>query len=340
MRRDWVGIIEAAYQLDGSDGHWLQSVADAVRPALDRGRGIVGYFFDASAQGLKLSGYVGSGAGPEEIELARNAHDIPIWQSPALLKATYRSASTIRYASSMAQKNWRVLKMRTGLSGSADVLIFNVADPSNKGCVFGAPDTSPAASVLAHRGSWSRIGAHVAAGLRLRRRLRAVGDGATTPQAILSPAGAVLHAEGAAKLRGAREVLRDAALAIERARGPMRRSDPAAAIELWRGMVDGRWSLVDRFDSDGRRFVVVHRNGLSTGGPRCLTDRERQIVSYVALAHPNKLIAYELGLSVSAVGTYLASALAKLGVASRVELVELASAFGVTPAPRLVSQAK
>jgi len=217
------------------------------------------------------------------------------------------------------------LRQGTGFSG--DVLIFNVADPSHKGCVFGAADFLPSPSALAHRAVWSRVAAHVAAGLRLRRRLKEVDNRNTTTEAVLSPAGAVVHAEGPAKARGVRGILHDAVVTIERARGPMRRSDPDAAAELWRGMVDGRWSLVDRFDSDGRRFIIAYRNGVSAGGPRALTQRERQVVSYVALGHPNKLIAYALGLSVSAVGTYVAGALAKLGIASRVELVELASAF-------------
>lgn len=333
MRRNWVEIIEAAYDLDGDDEQWLQRIAELVRPTLDRGKGVVGYFFDASAEVLRISSYVGAGAGPAEIGFARRTHELPIWRSSAMLKATYRLPSALRYASSMAQRRIRTLRKGTGLSGSGDVLIFNVADPSHKGCVFGALDLSPAPSALVHRVSWSRIAAHVAAGLRLRRRLKESDEWTPAPEAILSPAGAVVHAEGPAKARNAREVLRDAVMAIDRARGLMRRSDPEAAAELWRGMVDGRWSLVDRFESDGRRLLVAYRNGVAAGGPRGLTEREQQVVAYVALARPNKLIAYELGLSVSAVGTYVANALAKLGVASRIELIKLVSAFEPSRGP-------
>ena len=141
----------------------------------------------------------------------------------------------------------------------------------------------------------------------------------------MSPSGDVLHAEGVAKVRAAREALRDATIAVEKARGRLRRSDPDAALNLWRGLLDGRWSLIDRFDGDGRRFVVAHRNNVETRGLRALTSRERQIASYVALGHSNKLIAYELGLSLGSVGTHLHSVLAKLGAKSRVELIQLAS---------------
>jgi DNA-binding CsgD family transcriptional regulator len=84
-------------------------------------------------------------------------------------------------------------------------------------------------------------------------------------------------------------------------------------MALWQAMVEGRWSLVDHFDSDGRRFVVAHRNDAAVPDMRGLTWRERQVAAYAALGHANKLIAYELGLSVGTVGQHLATARAKLG---------------------------
>src|SRR6185437_13316170 len=127
MKRNWIEIMESAYELDGDDEQWLQRVADLVRPTLDRGKGVVGYFFDASAEELRISSYVGSGAAPAEVEFARRTHELPVWRSSAMLKATYRSPSALRYSSSMAQKRWRTLKKGTGFSGPGDVLIFNVA---------------------------------------------------------------------------------------------------------------------------------------------------------------------------------------------------------------------
>jgi len=61
---------------------------------------------------------------------------------------------------------------------------------------------------------------------------------------------------------------------------------------------------------------------------RELSERERQAVSLAALGQSNKLIAYELGVSLSTVSAYLARAAAKLGVSTRVGLVQ---ALGRTP---------
>jgi len=81
-----------------------------------------------------------------------------------------------------------------------------------------------------------------------------------------------------------------------------------------------RWSLVDRFDSDGRRFLVARRNEPDVRDPRALSPRERQVAAFAALGHSNKLIAYTLGLSASTIATHLAAAMRKLAVRSRVEL--------------------
>jgi DNA-binding NarL/FixJ family response regulator len=92
----------------------------------------------------------------------------------------------------------------------------------------------------------------------------------------------------------------------------LRRRDPLEAVEVWRGLVAGLWSLVDHYDTDGRRYLVAHRNDPTTPDPRGLTERERQVVAYADLGQSNKLIAYQLGLSVSTVAVLLARAREKL----------------------------
>jgi DNA-binding CsgD family transcriptional regulator len=325
MKEDWIRMLETAYDVAGDDEAWLQSVADAVRQALDGGLGVVAYFYDASSARLKIFGYCGAGASDEHLEFARRVHTHPMWQSSEMLRATYRSPSALRISTEMGQKRIGELVTLTGRPSWSRVLVLNVADPSHRGCVLGSVELDADRRPRRQRAAWSRVAAHIAAGLRLRRRLADVRSSSDPAEAILAPSGAVLHADGLAKPATARDALREATLAVEKARGRLRRSDPDAALNLWRGLLDGRWSLIDRFDSDGRRFIVAHRNNVETRGLRALTSRERQVVSYVALGHSNKLVAYEVGLSLGSVSTHLHSALGKLGASSRVELIQLAS---------------
>ncbi len=130
-----------------------------------------------------------------------------------------------------------------------------------------------------------------------------------------------------AKAARARAALRDAVLAMERSRGPLRRSHPARAVGEWRVLVEGRWSLLDRFESDGKRFIVAVANDPIAPGPDALTERERQVTAAAAAGRHNKLIAYELGVSASTVRVLLSRAARKLSVNSRRELVALYRAF-------------
>src|SRR5262245_47963095 len=91
--------------------------------------------------------------------------------------------------------------------------------------------------------------------------------------------------------------LRDAALAIDRARRLHRDQTPEQVLRFWEGLVAGRWSLVDHFDRDGRRYYVARRNDVAVLPARDLTPREREIAALAGLGHSNKRIAYELGLS-------------------------------------------
>jgi DNA-binding CsgD family transcriptional regulator len=84
--------------------------------------------------------------------------------------------------------------------------------------------------------------------------------------------------------------------------------------------------------------LVRHQRGLlpaPSAGQRSLSDRERQAASLAALGHGNKQIAYDLGIALSTVSTYLERAAAKLGAQSRVSLIQIMSSLrdeALTPA--------
>ena len=100
---------------------------------------------------------------------------------------------------------------------------------------------------------------------------------------------------------------------MEKARGKQRKTDPEGATDAWNGLVTGRWSLVDRFERDGRRYIVARRNEHHLPDPRALTPRERAVAHLAALGKSNKLIGYELGISASTIAGHLSAAMKKLG---------------------------
>ena len=178
----------------------------------------------------------------------------------------------------------------------------------------------------AERSLWSRVAAHLGAGARLRGAIAARSDAADISagaEAVLSPSGKLEHGLAPATAPRMRDSLRRAAIAIDRARTRAGRADANAALDLWQGLVAGRWSLVDRFDSDGRRFLVARRNDPDVPDPRALTRRERQVLAYAAMGQPLKLIAYALGLSVSTIALYRGRAMRKLGLTSTAEVVRM-----------------
>jgi DNA-binding CsgD family transcriptional regulator len=160
----------------------------------------------------------------------------------------------------------------------------------------------------------ARVGTHVGAGDRLRRGKP--GRLLDEAEAVLSPSGKVLHAVERAKNRI--DSLREGRERREEAR--KMQHDPEKALEIWRGLVAGRWSLVDHFDTDGKRFLLAVKNTPGVEGRADLTSRERRVTALAAMGHRDKEIAYILGLSVASVTAAIHRARGKLGVRTRAEL--------------------
>jgi DNA-binding CsgD family transcriptional regulator len=208
-----------------------------------------------------------------------------------------------------------------GPLGILDGLGINGVEANGMGCFVGV--FLPARSRLTprDRAKWSRVAAHNAAALRLRDRLDRQPERAEDAEAILDPEGRVKQAKGAAESTVARQGLRDAVRAVERARGKVRKSAPEEALEEWRALVQARWTLLDHFDTDGRRYVLARKNAPDFPPADRFSPRERQAVHYAGLGHSNKLIAYELGIATSTVGVLLWRAAAKVGAKTRGALI-------------------
>ena len=79
--------------------------------------------------------------------------------------------------------------------------------------------------------------------------------------------------------------------------------------------------MVDWFDTDGRRYILGLPNLPDVVDPRGLTNQEAQVVTCVLLGDTSKLIAYRLGLSPARISGLLKSAMHKLGVDSKLDLI-------------------
>ena len=320
---DLVAIIEAAYAPAPDTPSWLRGVLEAFHASY-LPEGCYGYTFQWDGDALDASGDVLVGLPDRYGDYVRAMMAV---DDPDFIATMYACPPCATLSSLTASAGGRALFPEAPGAGAlddamrreqiADQLGLRAEDGSGAGVLIGAPLSVVTRLDRAERDVLMRVLAHVAAGHRLHRR--ASHDRAEEPEAVLRPDGGVEHIEGVAA--ESRELLRDATVRRTRARGALRDEDPTRAVELWRALVDGRWSLVDHFDHGGRRYVVARRNSVHAAGPARLTPRQREIASLVALGHSNKLIAYELGLSESTVSSSLVTIRRKLGVSSRVALV-------------------
>jgi DNA-binding CsgD family transcriptional regulator len=333
--KDPIAIVEASYAFEAADEQaWLSRVAGVVRSNLPSAGGALAYAFSIENRDSLPWITPRSFSGEFTPELAQVMFAPPLQDERAqrvfqIAAAAYYRTPGLRSGLAFVDSEPELAAIsqyyRKGMEGLGlrDVLTLVAADPTSEGCVVALPMTGDATLTAGARARWQRLAAHLSAGCRLRRKMASMpaeGD-AETAEAILSPSGKLEHATGEAAAPSARERFREAVLRSERARGALRRRDPNEAVTIWQGLVQGRWSLVDRFERDGRRYVVAHRNDPEVPDPRALTARERQVLGYAALGQSNKLIAYELGLSPSTVGVLLSRAAAKLRTRSRAELV-------------------
>lgn len=317
-RRGWIRLIEEGYRLARDEEAWLRALAEAA-PFEERLEGIVGYTFELTPQAMRLGPVVQVGG---ELDFFHITSVINTDNDQDALDSMYRSGMvTGTMSETVFRQHPEQADRYVELSGGRvrDAIGVVARDGRGAGAVLTEPLRKARDTSAPERARWVRASAHLGAGLRLRRRLSSDDLDDPNVEAILDPSGKVADARGPARPTDARERLRAAARAIDRAR-THQRSDPEEALELWQALVSGRWSLIDQHDSDGRRWVVARRNDIAAGDPRGLTPREQEVAELVGLGEANKAIAYRLGVSQAAVSAHVRQAIDKLGLGGRAEL--------------------
>lgn len=353
-----LSFLDRVYDLEAPEQAWLQGVADAADPFLGVGDGLSAFLADSEGR-IHTPCFAGSLQwGPWHDRWFDSLRQLP----PAMMRralevtpacyAIDRRGAVLNGHATMAEAIAADRRGEPGAGASARRGLWDEEGQRTNGGPFvdsldivGLDAGGEAAVLLGVRRELSkrpigaresallgRLAGHVASGLRLRRSLsgRALPLDGTAP--VFDATGHVLHAPSD-RSRLAMAALRDAVRAQITVR--TKRMPPAEVLEHWRALVLGEYSLLDVFDSDGRRFVVARPNvptGRAIDGAESLTSRERAVLGLLAAGASNKLIAYDLGISTSTVAARLASAAGKLGTRTSAELVQRAR--GITPPPR------
>jgi DNA-binding CsgD family transcriptional regulator len=318
--KDPIEVVETAYGWDADETTWLQQVTESMRRNFAPAAGIGACVYNARrADWIEVSTTATACLDPSVLQ---SIFSVPLPPGPLVQTFRRETVGTLRQAVAGYPPWATYFSKMMEEAGLGDMLCVNACNPTHVGCVFLTPVKTKSRLAPRTANRLRRVATHVATGFRVRGQLArwSSAQGGKRPagvDAILRSDGALEDADESTKGRATRQTLRDAVLAVDRARGRMRRRAPDEALGIWQGLVDGRWSLLDHFEADGKRFVLAHRNEPETPDVRGLSARERQVLAYAAMGHSNKAIAYELGLSTSTVGMCLARVRAKLGARLR-----------------------
>ncbi|HEX8795210.1 MAG TPA: helix-turn-helix transcriptional regulator [Polyangiaceae bacterium] len=323
-RKDPLHILEAGYRFDSDEAAWTDGILRAAQP-YDLGLGLAALVYDHQRSAVRHV----AGRSPAE-DTGRYVRRFVAAIPEQVARAVY-APSPLRYVYDTVS----VACARAGIESSALAeMLDRHALPlwPTWGAIGGdASETFVLCLSCRQREDFDprdrpaldAAAAHLGAALRLRALLRRApsGDHAMT-EAVLAPDGRLLDARAPAVQRS-RATLADAVRRMDRAR--TRRATPEERVRLWTALLEGRWSIVESTERDGKRMILACRNEPRVLGMRKLTARQRSITSYAALGHTYKYISYELGISITVVATELRAAMRKLGIRNRGELI---STFG------------
>jgi len=338
MPTDHISIVEAAYDLHVDDETWLHQIASRTSSVFPKSKGSIAHFYDpCSLKRSILDSLQHASADPKAFEhIVRETHDA----DENLIEAVYKNqqkpfcrpaSQFYRYeenesprvdvAPQFADPKFRRFGLRDMFGIFAEL-------PDGSGCMIATLLENVIRPAPRTIWLWNRIAIHLAAGLRLRRALQTDsnsfedcpifhtnGDIHYLPSEIASDADS----------ESLTLQLRQQVINVETARKKSHRSSANDALDLWTGLLDGRWSLIDQFTTNGIRRVVARRNDPQYPDPRALSPIERQVVNLVARGRDFKNIVYELGLRPGSrsVETHLNRALKKLNLKNRSELMQL-----------------
>lgn len=314
-----MSVLEATSAPASSDGEWANRVLDATAPIFRADPDCVfvshvGVTHAPDGSWIKPLYVVGelapeSLSGAETLISSRSRVDWirALFYPPTLVSTHSEVESTLEPEMARRLRAWDA---QTGIADGLGVLVH--PEPGKVAVLSAGLGRRKRLSRL-ERAALTRIGLHLEAGWRLRLHPERV-------LAVLDPTGEVIHLEEGAP---AKLELQHRVRTVERARTRRARTE-VESLDVWEALIAGRASLVERSDGGRRRYYVVE-NPPSSQPLRAFTRGEVHVVSYASRGLTAKLVGYALGIGDAAVSHRLASAAAKMGVASRMEAVRIAA---------------
>lgn len=229
---------------------------------------------------------------------------IEVSLSPPNLDAIFLSEPAWRISSAFVGTDYRARVVDRGIAEFAGL---NCPTHTGASVVIGAIHDEPVPVTAHEEAFWAPVAEHVAAGARLREHV----THAAVEAVFRVDRGHLVteHLTAQSAETSARAELRKAVVQREHLRTRSR----AAPEALWPAVIDGRWTLIDRFEENGRRYLLAVQN---PAGPqvRALSARERSAIAAMTRGEANKSIAIEHGVSEATISRITNSALAKLGI--------------------------
>jgi DNA-binding CsgD family transcriptional regulator len=319
---DFISIVETVYQLNLDDRQWLEQTLCSIAPLIDSGFGAFAYFLRVDEDRLHIGSPIFLGC-PDRLYDGLTGAGRLTPKGVAARAYTYAVCGTLSEARGIGAKFADLPEVRDGvfpIVGARDKLSVHSVDTDGTGVSFSACLREVTSLAPRRRNVLTRLAAHIASAQRLRAALRAPSYDGSRAEAVFDAGGRLVHAEGEATERTARDALVLAVRQMEEGRGPLRKEQPEVALRLWRALIDGRWSLVQQVDHDGKRYMVACRNSPRGVDPAALNERERTLAQWAVHGHSIKFMAHELGVAPATVSEQLKTALRKLGIRSRAEL--------------------
>lgn len=320
-------ILEAVYDLDLDERAWITQLTRHIGQFIDGGNGTLG-------------GLLRLGRGMEMPVLSPIHADEEVPAFIHYLRATEEasrgaSADVQRFgqlfsadgmgtlsANRQGTAAYEVFRREFAGTGIIDAAGLIVPHPESQSFIFITSRQREISAVPDQgRERWVDLKNHVAAIYDLRHRLQ--GGHFDETNAVWFDTAANCIEAGPAIHGDVRERLRHAIATREAARTATTSSKRIALEKYWSNVLSGKWAILDRFDSDGRRYVIALPVSKYGDRLRGLSEREREVLNLLGDGLSNKAIAYELNISETAVSSHLNTIYRKLGIGDRSAAVQL-----------------